>query len=300
MRANTLPPLQKMNHLNPYLKNLSIDYLYHLGLDTSMDLKKIFGDTKFVCMGGSAERAMTFAQKLMQEIGPRGGMQHFKHLEPIGKTERFSLYKVGPVISVSHGMGMPSISILLHEITKLMHYARVEDPIYMRIGTSGGIGLEPGTVVLTTEALTSKLKPTFELTVLGQTRHYPTLIDPKLNEQIFASRGDLNVVMGKTLGVDCFYEEQARLDGALETSYTEQQKFDFLNRLYNEGARNIEMEAPQMAAFCYRAGIRGAVICTTLLDRLKGDQVTSTKEQLAEYSDRAQRLVIEFIKKELS
>lgn len=30
---------------NPHLEELHPDYLYHLGLDTSMDLKAMFGDT---------------------------------------------------------------------------------------------------------------------------------------------------------------------------------------------------------------------------------------------------------------
>jgi len=33
------------------------------------------------------------------------------------------MFKVGPVLSVSHGMGVGSISILLHEIIKLLWHA---------------------------------------------------------------------------------------------------------------------------------------------------------------------------------
>lgn len=58
-----------------------------------------------------------------------------------------------------HGMGMPSISILLHELIKLMYHAGVQDPIFFRLGTCGGLGLEPGTVVVSTEALNGLLEP---------------------------------------------------------------------------------------------------------------------------------------------
>ena len=37
----------------------------------------------------------------------------------------------------SHGMGQPSASILMHEITKLLHYAEAQDVEYFRMGTSG-------------------------------------------------------------------------------------------------------------------------------------------------------------------
>lgn len=42
--------------------------------------------------------------------------------------------------SQQHGMGIPSISIMLHELIKLLHHARCCDVTIIRIGTSGGIG----------------------------------------------------------------------------------------------------------------------------------------------------------------
>ena len=39
-----------------------------------------------------------------------------------------------------HGMGVPSVTILLHEILKLLHYAGAKDPLLFRIGTCGGLG----------------------------------------------------------------------------------------------------------------------------------------------------------------
>ena len=72
------------------------------------------------------------------------------------------MYKVGPVLSVSHGMGVPSLSILLHELIKLMWHAGVEDPIFFRIGTCGGVGLTGGTVVVTEEAVDGRLLPVHE------------------------------------------------------------------------------------------------------------------------------------------
>ena len=37
-------------------------------------------------------------------------------------------------------MGVPSVTILLHEVFKLLQYANCEDVRVIRIGTSGGIG----------------------------------------------------------------------------------------------------------------------------------------------------------------
>ena len=72
------------------------------------------------------------------------------------------MFKVGPVLSVSHGMGVPSLSILLHEIFKMLWHAGVEDATFFRIGTCGGINLPPGTVVVSEGALDGKLQPVHE------------------------------------------------------------------------------------------------------------------------------------------
>lgn len=42
--------------------------------------------------------------------------------------------------SFQHGMGVPSISIMLHETIKLIHHAECTDVKFFRIGTCGGLG----------------------------------------------------------------------------------------------------------------------------------------------------------------
>lgn len=60
-------------------------------------------------------------------------------------------------------MGVPSVGILLHEMIKLMYHAKCKDPIFIRIGTCGGIGVEGGTTVITEEAVDGLLRNTYEL-----------------------------------------------------------------------------------------------------------------------------------------
>ena len=36
---------------------------------------------------------------------------------------RYVMYKIGPILTLNHGMGMPSLSIALHEVVKLLFYA---------------------------------------------------------------------------------------------------------------------------------------------------------------------------------
>jgi len=99
-----------------------------------------------------------------------------------------------------------------------------------------------------------------------------------------------------TLGSDDFYDGQGRMDGALRPWYTEEDKMKYLQKAYNAGVRNIEMEAPGFGAFCRRAGIRGAIVCCSIVNRLKGDQISSTPAQLGQFSVDAQAVVTQHMK----
>ncbi|MEZ4087286.1 MAG: uridine phosphorylase [Candidatus Gracilibacteria bacterium] len=292
-------------HRNPYIQELvddgKKDYLYHLGLDSGMDLPAMFGDVKFVCMGGSAKRAESFAKKLAADLDL--GIDP-ESLKPIGKTERGSLFKVGPILSLSHGMGMPSMSIFLHEVTKMLEHAGATDYRYIRIGTSGGVfrrdDEKAGTVIVAEQAINEELQPIYKKVKLGKVHSYETWFDEEMAAEVLSVRGDIRAQIGKTMGANDFYEGQGRLDGALDPGYTEEDKLEYLNKAYDVGVRNIEMEAPELAAFCNRAGIPAALVCATLLNRLEGDQVTSTPEQLAEFSENAQTLVVRYLRKKLN
>eukprot|EP01104_Vermistella_antarctica_P012706 TRINITY_DN3723_c0_g1_i1.p1 TRINITY_DN3723_c0_g1~~TRINITY_DN3723_c0_g1_i1.p1 ORF type:complete len:366 (+),score=93.38 TRINITY_DN3723_c0_g1_i1:76-1098(+) len=280
------------------------DVLYHFGLgNKSHDLREMFSDVKFVCMGGSAPRALAFAQKIRKGLGiklPVGA-----DLAPVGKTERYSLYKVGPVISVNHGMGMPSMSILLHEMTKLLFHAGAHDVTYIRIGTSGGLGLEAGTVVIAEAAVNEECEPFHKQLVLGKERSLSTELDLSLAKAAFAVANDaktfgsvVKAVLGKTMGTNDFYEGQGRVDGAF-CDYDEGMRDAWLKEIHAKGVVNIEMEGPMFAAFCRRAKIPCLLCNAVLLNRLESDQVGATPEQLKAISNNAQEIVMRLLKKAL-
>ena len=55
---------EEVKLMNPHIQELGEDVLYHLALGSgSHDLEKMFGDIKFVCMGGTPQRMKTFAGK---------------------------------------------------------------------------------------------------------------------------------------------------------------------------------------------------------------------------------------------
>ncbi|XP_016044299.1 uridine phosphorylase 1 isoform X1 [Erinaceus europaeus] len=285
---------------NPNVAQMKEDVLYHFSLSTSThDFQAMFGDVKFVCVGGSPSRMQTFIRYLASELGLDQPGEEYPNI--CEGTDRYAMFKVGPVLSVSHGMGIPSIAIMLHELIKLLYHARCTDVTIIRIGTSGGIGLAPGSVVITQQAVDAAFRPEFEQMVLGKRVVRSTDLDEQLVVELLQCSKDLNefpTIVGNTMCTLDFYEGQGRLDGAL-CSYTEKDKQDYLQAAYAAGIRNIEMESSVFAAMCSACGLRAAVVCVTLLDRLKGDQISSPHEVLIEYQQRPQRLVGYFIKKHL-
>ncbi len=61
-------------------------------------------------------------------------------------------FKAGPLLCLTHGIGNPSISVVLHETAKLLHYAKAQNVVFLRLGTCGGLGLPAGTLVVSREA----------------------------------------------------------------------------------------------------------------------------------------------------
>jgi uridine phosphorylase len=47
------------------------------------------------------------------------------------------MFKIANTLILNHGMGFGSLSIALHEILKLLHYAKAKDLTFIRMGTCG-------------------------------------------------------------------------------------------------------------------------------------------------------------------
>ncbi|GBG28583.1 Uridine phosphorylase 1 [Hondaea fermentalgiana] len=234
--------------------------LYHIGL-TDERAREVFADVRFIVMGGTVERMGRFATALQKKIGTKATR--------VSSTSRFTLYKVGPVIVVNHGMGAPSVSILVNELVMALRMACVpcNEVEAFRIGTSGGIGVEPGKVVVSAEVLNEKLEPFHEVIELGKEKKYPTGV----SQEIVTALDELDdVIVGKTMSANCFYSNQGRLDGAF-VDFTYEDKMAFLERLQHAGVKNIEMEAVCFSAWMHRAGIKACIVCMPLVDRLQGE-----------------------------
>ncbi|CAK8693141.1 unnamed protein product [Clavelina lepadiformis] len=282
------------------------DFLYHIGLSTEDDLAERFSDVKFVCMGGKPERMRNFANLIYDVLGRPKNCEFDTvasgdelELKDLGKAAgRYSFFKVGPVISASHGIGAASMSVILHELLKLTHYAGCTDVTFIRVGTSGGLGIEPGTSILTEQAYTGQVEPFYTQVACGREIKYDSKAPLDVAERLRECARTLGhpAMVGSTLSTNDFFEEQGRLDGAL-CSYKEKDKMEFIKRCHDKfGIKNMEMESACFIAMCNRANVNCAVICVTIVNRLMGDVISTSHEELKSWEDRPQNIVAEFIR----
>ncbi|KAH9420887.1 Uridine phosphorylase 1, partial [Dermatophagoides pteronyssinus] len=286
---------------NKNLTNLKSDTLYHLGMSTDThNFEQMFGDIKFVCMGGTKSRMFEFAKLAAHELN----ITEPQFVDLIGSPNRFSMYKVGPIISVSHGMGIPSLSILIHEILKLLHHAKCTNVTLFRIGTSGGIDVPAGTVVITEKAVDELLRPFYEQRIFGKIVRRPVAFNQNLIKELKRIAQSQNnqgfqTITGTTMCANDFYESQLRIDGAI-CNHTMDDKFKRLDHLKKAGVVNIEMESLVFGSMCHYVNVDAAIICVTLVKRTDGDQVRVDKQDYHEMQQRPQRLVMDFIKQRLA
>ncbi|MFN8770673.1 MAG: hypothetical protein ACK5Z5_06740 [Neisseriaceae bacterium] len=271
-------------------------YLYNFNLTLNKENLDKFANIKYVLMQGSQFRAELLAQKLAYKLLGVDPI-FFKPINLINSS-KFVIYRIKNVLSVSHGMGNTSLLTLLHNLSKVLYLAGNRDLEYIRIGTSGGIGIKPGSVVLTKEAYMPTLIPGYKISALGKDIIYPTIMNTQLNLRIIAAQPEnatYNILIGNSIAADDFYLSQVRFDGAIKPNYTHDDKQKYFDKLKTMDILNIEMESTGLAAFCNRANIPVAMVAAVLVNRMKSDQITATTDELVRYAEHAQEVVLNYI-----
>jgi uridine phosphorylase len=285
---------------NPNLKDLQTDNLYHINLTTDNldEIKQKFGDVKFVCLAGSVSRVQKFAKMCYEKLKDIYDIPDEAATDDIAyQAGRYSAFKIGPVLTVNHGMGAPSTSILMHELLKLLHYAEATNVKFLRMGTCGGLGVKPGTLILTKSGFDGCLEKGIEIVALGQKKRYQADADPIFLSELTKTLEEMEIPfeIGNTMTCNDFYETQGRLDGAF-CEYSNDDKLSFIQKAHDEfGIKNIEMEASLFLAMCNRANVSCAVACVALLNRLDGDQVRATPD-LKKYENAPLEMIIQMIR----
>ncbi len=293
---------KNINHLflDDVMNGKCVDYYYHLGTSSDDPILSKFKNIKSVIMCGSGGRIKELASKWSK-------LNKDAEIIALPKEDRFVTRYCADVLFASHGMGMPSASIAIQELMRLTYFLKdgnldeLDKIFWCRVGTSGGVGVEGGDVIVTTESLMGDLKP-YRLINGGFGEYWfggefpPSVISDIINS---TNNAKFNVVAGKTIGANDFFLEQFRLDGAvcMETSDS---KMNWLTWIHENGVKNIEMEGPMIAGYLNHWGFsKFAMICCSIVNRLNGDQITSTPEELKSFDSNAATVLFNYLIKHI-
>ena len=264
------------------------DLYYHFGVSSGDTILEHFRDVRAIILAGSGDRIVDFAERWSALRGDA-------EIISLPKEDRFVTRYCAGVLFASHGMGMPSASIAVQELMRMLFFLKGGDSdamaevFWARVGTSGGVGLPAGTVVLTTEGVLADLRP-HRLLNGGAGEHWFDGTFPRevIQDIIAANEGTgIPLEVGRTVAGNEFFIEQFRLDGAI-CMETPETKRAWLDWIHDNGVRNIEMEAAMLAGYLNHWGFpRFATLCSTVVNRLEGDQVTASAAELRSYTDRA-------------
>ncbi len=290
---------ENINHafLRLILDGLQADFYYHFGLSSDDPLMEQMRGIRAIITAGSGRRIRELAEHW-------SNFNHGAQILSFSKDDRFVARYTSGILFTSHGMGMPSASIAVQELMRMLYFLKRGDlkemdrVFWARVGTSGGIGVPVGTVVVATEGLMADLKPYRLLRGVEGRYWFEGSFPVTTCHEIIKANADsgLNVVSGKTVAGNDFFLEQFRLDGAISFE-TPETRMAWLELFFDKGVRNIEMEGAMFAGYLNHWGFsRFAMICATLLNRLEGDQVTSTPEQLDHFSQKAGAVLFNYLK----
>lgn len=282
--------------LNPHFETFDVDYLYHLGLDTSMDLSHVFGDVKYVIFTLSNAEASVMANEFARTLY-KIHEENFSY-RPIYKTERFHMYKVGVSIIISIGVGMPSLLICINEITKLLVHLKKYDVTFFKVGSCGGLGVNDGDIIVSHTILNAKLESYFDSIECGEIYRYPTIFNDSIARQIVEfshAVGNQNTIIGTNLSTHDFYEEQARLNGAVPSEFSLSDANNYLQNAYQNGVRSIDMESLAFAGFCNMLSIPGCVIGISVVNRLLTEHVSMTMDRQLKILAKLSKILIRYI-----
>jgi uridine phosphorylase len=81
------------------------------------------------------------------------------------------------------------------QVAKLLRYAEATDVCFVRVGTSGGVGVAGGTIVVTNRPLNGFLKPSHEIISLGKSFERPSSTDARVRALLTKSCKDAGVQM---------------------------------------------------------------------------------------------------------
>ncbi|CDW53693.1 Uridine phosphorylase 2 [Trichuris trichiura] len=129
---------------------------------------------------------------------------------------------------------------------------------------------------------------------------YDSSLDEDLVKQLcqICKLMDIDYTTGVTMESNDFYEEEGRLDGGL-CAYKKEEQKSYLDKLYNQGVKNMQMGSSCFAAFCKRLNAKAAIVNVCLADRFEEDKYPLSAVKLELYEMMPCEVVVQLMRRQL-
>lgn len=200
-----------------------------------------------------------------------------KEIDPqayeLSYTREFAVYKATlldkPLLVASHGIGGPSLAILVEELAM----AGIQD--ILRVGTSGAIQpfIEKGDVVISSGSVRLEGVTPFYAPVA-----YPAISHPRWIHLLQIAAEQLNIPYhtGITASTDSFYAGQQRMD--TKTQYIIPPWDQAMNMWRQLQVLNYEMESSTLFVLGSVIGLQVGCITSVIVEREQGEGFESSSE----------------------
>ncbi|KHJ48063.1 putative uridine phosphorylase [Trichuris suis] len=134
----------------------------------------------------------------------------------------------------------------------------------------------------------------------GTRMQYDSSLDAELVKELcqICKSMDIDYTTGLTMESNDFYEEEGRLDGGL-CAYKRKQQKSYLEKLYSQGVKNMQMGCSCFAAFCKRVNAKAGIVNVCLADRFDEGQYPLPAVKLELYEMMPCEVVVQLMKKQL-
>lgn len=182
-------------------------------------------------------------------------------------------YKKLPISVMATGMGCDNTEIAVIELAQI-----VENPVLLRIGSSGGLApeIEIGDLMVSTGAV--RLENTSLYYVM---EGYPAVAHYEVLMALIQSAGELKKTfhVGLTATAPGFYAAQARH----VPGFPAPREPDLLEKLERVGVKNLEMETSTLFTLAQlKKGIRAGCVCAIYANRHKNRFIDTETKSRAE------------------
>ena len=231
---------------------MSSDQMYHLGFGCS-DLPEA-SLPRYALISGDPERTKLIAEHsevtLVKTLSKNRGLSSYLCLNADGS----------PFLSLTSGMGGPSLSIIINELCQLGCIDTV-----IRVGTCGAVQphIQAGDIIISIAAVNHQGSAR---DIVGE--GYPCVADPFLVVRLVetAKRLELPFHFGITASTDTFYEGQERIASSANKHLIRRNQ-GLIEELRHLNVLNLEMEAATLFAQANVYGFSAGCVTAVLAER---------------------------------